>query len=1060
MTEPKVAIDRSWWLTLALVVVLAAGSAGYHLWRSQAVASQTLTVQSQLLQRYLQDTLQASTPIETVARGARFRLLVQQALLNSPMLSRVELQGMSGESLLARGESAQGPPTLRLAIVDRFAPRAELRLWHHPLEQQMGAQSYAALGGLFGLLVIALAWRLRRSHGPGQQSLLWGAALTLVLLNGFYSWQQRQVQQQLVIDDLSQRLVQLQAGDIRLLTGLESILDEARERLTGIDSLQLTRNASVLAASGTPQPEDIVHQRQLAGSELGLSWHYDPRGYFASLFSSQWPLVLVLLLASLLLQRSYRLKMDAGFKRPGWRSLLAQGVVTSLSLLLLAYVGYGETLRTTEKIEKAQIESQAQLAQTRIESALKAGIPLTDLANLDALLRPTLLELSSVVGVRVSHSSGQRVYPPLGMALNDHGSLLELPLQGRIGQQGRIEIWFAPDRIEQSVQSLFKPIALVIVLLALISFALPRWMTRPDVSLAQAERRYFALAFSLVALMLLVIMSGLYARSAQNQGEYLAQSLQQRISAATSSGVPLSLLSGLDQLLVEYKALNPQISQLDLSEGGQVLFSADAERKGQMLEIAPFQILHQQQIANAFTTLTLTLPVSTILEQVARALKNFAVLFIATWLAANLFSRLLARRSDPALSPQSRTLETLNPIFFLAIIMESLHNAFLPGLLKDTAAMAQLGDSASSLLFMVFFVAFALTLLPAGHLAERYGARRMLLLGAVLATIGASLLMLDTSLHTIITARALAGLGQCMLLVSVQQLILANTDDSNRTRGAAIIVTNFNASFISGTALGSLLINYLGPQGVFGIEAAVGLALISLVMILLPFVPPAVQNANGSSMRTVFADCYRLLRFRPFRHAMVWVGLPTKATLTGIITFVLPLVLAEIGFVSEDIGQVIMLYAVGVLVASRYLSAWVDKVGQPGRVIGLASWVAVTAMLLLVIGQWSLASLQAWWGYGIIVLSVLLLGFAHGGINAPIVSHMLHVVPDETASRQTTVTSYRFLERIGHVMGPFVCGQILVWLGYGTESLIVLGALLFIAALWYSLGAVSRKVEA
>jgi len=832
MTEPKVAIDRSWWLTLALVVVLAAGSAGYHLWRSQAVASQTLTLQSQLLQRHLQSALQQSTAIETIAESPRMQLLVQQALLNSPMLSRVELQGMKGDLLLARGVSAQGPPTLRLAVVDRFAPRAELRLWQHPVEQQLGLLAYAGLGGLFGLLTLLLAWRLRHSHGLSQQSLLWGGALTLVLLNGFYSWQQRQVQQQLVIDDLSQRLVQLQAEDIQLLSGLEPILADSRQRLSDIDALQLTRNAYVLAGSGAPQPGDIVQQRLLPGSELGLSWHYDPRRYFATLFSDQWPLLLTLVVASLLLHRSYRQPVDEEFRRPGWSSLLAQGVVTSLSLLLLAYVGYGETLRTTEKIERAHIESQAQLAQTQIESALKAGIPLTDLANLDTLLRPTLLELSSVVGVRVSHISGQQVYPQMGMAMHDRGSRLELALQGRISQEGRIEIWFAPDRIEQSVQTLFKPVALVIALLALISFALPRWMTRPNVTLAQAERRYFALAFSLVALMLLVIMSGLYARSAQNQGEYLAQSLQQRISAATASGVPLTLLSGLDPLLVEYKALNPQISQLDLSEGGEVIYSADPARKGAMLEVAPFQILHQQQIANAFTTLTLTLPVSTVLEQVARALKNFAVLFIATWLAANLFSRLLARRSDMSLTAQSRTLETLNPIFFLAIIMESLHNAFLPGLLKDTAAMAQLGDSASSLLFMVFFVAFALTLLPAGHLAERYGARRMLLVGALLATCGASLLMVDTSLTTIIVARALAGLGQCLLLVSVQQLILANTDDTNRTRGAAIIVTNFNASFISGTALGSLLINYLGPQGVFGIEAAVGLALISLVLIL------------------------------------------------------------------------------------------------------------------------------------------------------------------------------------------------------------------------------------
>lgn len=745
-------------------------------------------------------------------------------------------------------------------------------------------------------------------------------------------------------------------------------------------------------------------------------------------------------------------------RAPPWRGLLAQGVVTGLSLLLLAFVGYGETLRTTAQIERQQIEGQAELARSQIESALQAGIPLNDLANLDSLLQPTLLRLPGVDRVTVVHRSGEQLYP-LGLQTQqqmDAESALSLPLRGRLGEVGQLTINLKPDSVELAVQMLFQPVALFIALLALLGFVLPRWLIGSDNSLAAAERRYFAVSFSLVALLLVVLMSGLYARSAHNQGEYLAQSLQQRLSAATANGIPLHLLSGLDSLLAEYQQLNPQISALELQQRGRMMASASDDAMAMLPQA--LQIEHRQPIAATDVELVLTLPASVILEQVARSLKNFAVLFIATWLAANLFSRLLARRNDPNLSERSQTLESLNPLFFLAILMESLHNAFLPALLRDTAAAAELGSSASSLLFMVFFVAFALTLLPAGRLSERYGARPVLISGALLAVVGAAILMTSTTLTAIIGARTLAGIGQCLMLVSVQQLILANTDDSNRTRGAAIIVTNFNASFISGTALGSLLINYLGPQGVFGIEAAVGLSLLSLALLLLPMQRPQAA-ATASSMASVFADCYRLLRLRPFRQAMVWVGLPAKATLTGIITFVLPLVLAEIGFVSEDIGQIIMLYAVGVLVASRYLSAWVDRVGQPGRVIAMASWVAVTAMLLLALGQWSLASLQAWWGYGMIVLAVLLLGCAHGGINAPIVSHMLQVVPEATASRQTTVTSYRFLERIGHVMGPFVCGQILVWLGYGTESLVVLGALLFIAALWFSLGARRRTLE-
>jgi hypothetical protein len=86
-----------------------------------------------------------------------------------------------------------------------------------------------------------------------------------------------------------------------------------------------------------------------------------------------------------------------------------------------------------------------------------------------------------------------------------------------------------------------------------------------------------------------------------------------------------------------------------------------------------------------------------------------------------------------------------------------------------------------------------------------------------------------------------------------------------------------------------------------------------------------------------------------------------------------------------------------------------------------------------------------------VVTGVVIVGLAHGFINAPVVTHVAH---SELAGRigATPVTAtYRFLERVGHIAGPFVVGQlflvwgqspqILAWIGVATAAL----GLLFLA---------------
>jgi hypothetical protein len=81
------------------------------------------------------------------------------------------------------------------------------------------------------------------------------------------------------------------------------------------------------------------------------------------------------------------------------------------------------------------------------------------------------------------------------------------------------------------------------------------------------------------------------------------------------------------------------------------------------------------------------------------------------------------------------------------------------------------------------------------------------------------------------------------------------------------------------------------------------------------------------------------------------------------------------------------------------------------------------------------------------IVGIVLVGLAHGFINAPVVTH---VGISELASRigaVPTTTTYRFLERAGHISGPFVVSQLFLIWGQGPFIIGWIGVFITVLAL-------------
>src|SRR5207244_2937514 len=148
----------------------------------------------------------------------------------------------------------------------------------------------------------------------------------------------------------------------------------------------------------------------------------------------------------------------------------------------------------------------------------------------------------------------------------------------------------------------------------------------------------------------------------------------------------------------------------------------------------------------------------------------------------------------------------------------------------------------------------------------------------------------------------------------------------------------------------------------------------------------------------------------------------------GTITFALPLLLSQNDYRLEEIGQIIMLYGIGVVAASTYVSRLVDRTGNTEAILFWGA--AISGIGLILIGLMGSASVMGS-GMGntvVVVMGVLVVGVAHGFINAPVVTHVAHSKLAGQIGANQAATTYRFLERIGHVAGPFLVGQFfLIW---------------------------------
>ena len=172
----------------------------------------------------------------------------------------------------------------------------------------------------------------------------------------------------------------------------------------------------------------------------------------------------------------------------------------------------------------------------------------------------------------------------------------------------------------------------------------------------------------------------------------------------------------------------------------------------------------------------------------------------------------------------ARVLLCVSGVSFMIMLDANVVAVSLPAIARS------LGSTFSDIEWVVsaYILAFAACLMPMGALADRFGRRRLLLLGLALFTFASLLCGLAPGAASLNAARALQGVGAAMQLSAALAVLGHEFRAGARARAFAFWGTVIGVAVALGPVLGGAITSSVGWRWVFFLNVPIGAALLWL----------------------------------------------------------------------------------------------------------------------------------------------------------------------------------------------------------------------------------------
>lgn len=186
-------------------------------------------------------------------------------------------------------------------------------------------------------------------------------------------------------------------------------------------------------------------------------------------------------------------------------------------------------------------------------------------------------------------------------------------------------------------------------------------------------------------------------------------------------------------------------------------------------------------------------------------------------------------------SPSSRQAQTgITVTLALSMLLASLGTSIANIALPELAAAFTAPFAQVQTVVVAYLAALTLSVVSAGRLADRYGAKNILVAGLALFASASLLCALAPNLWLLIAARALQGVGAAFLMTLAMTLMRQTASAARIGRAMGLLGTVSALGTALGPTLGGLLIPLAGWRAVFWVLVPLAALALILAVSLLP----------------------------------------------------------------------------------------------------------------------------------------------------------------------------------------------------------------------------------
>jgi EmrB/QacA subfamily drug resistance transporter len=146
-------------------------------------------------------------------------------------------------------------------------------------------------------------------------------------------------------------------------------------------------------------------------------------------------------------------------------------------------------------------------------------------------------------------------------------------------------------------------------------------------------------------------------------------------------------------------------------------------------------------------------------------------------------------------------------------------NVALPGFMRQFG----IGLDSAEWIALGYRIVTAITLLPAGRIADMIGRKRVFLFGVIVFTLGSALCAIAPNISLLVVFRILQGIGATAMLATYAAIIVAVFPSTERGKALGIVGTVIALGTAISPTLGGILVQLFGPSSVFTVNIPLGI---------------------------------------------------------------------------------------------------------------------------------------------------------------------------------------------------------------------------------------------